>query len=132
MSSGLGLAYPRVTFRAKILNVELVGSLDYRLQAQVGMSSACLAMETTRTPHMLSMDLKATVRSRFQVNREDILIRISRRRGFGLAGLVHVLNGHLVTIALGAVSWARSRAAMDRSTSRGLARQYGKEGYEVL
>ena len=77
----------------------------------VGVSSACSVMETTRTPFLRSMDLKATACSCLRVKRENFQTRISWNRAWGLAassdhlaelgpvgdapalGLVHVLVG---------------------------------------
>ena len=50
----------------------------------VGVSSACSVMETTRTPRLRSMDLKATACSRFLVNLENFQTRISLKGASGL------------------------------------------------
>ena len=77
----------------------------------MGVSSACSVIETTRTPRLRSMDLKATACSRFRVKRENFQTRISWKGDSGLLasssillelgpvgdapalGLVHVLAG---------------------------------------
>ena len=87
----------------------------------VGESSACSVIETTRTPLRRSMDLNATACSRLRVNLENFHTRITWKGGRGLAalvnhlaelgpvgdsaalGLVQVLAGHGVAVALGVV-----------------------------
>ena len=57
----------------------------------MGVSSACSVMETTRTPRLRSMDLKATACSRFRVKRENFQTRISLKGASGLLASSSIL-----------------------------------------
>ena len=65
----------------------------------MGVSSACSVMETTRTPLLRSMDLKATACSRFLVKRENFQTRIS-------------WNGDCGLLASSSILWNWGRSAM--------------------
>ena len=58
----------------------------------VGESSACSVMETTRTPFLRSMDLKATACSRFRVKRENFQTRISWKGALGRVASSSILR----------------------------------------
>ena len=57
----------------------------------MGVSSACSVMETTLTPRLRSMDLKATACSRFRVKRENFQTRISWKGASGLLASSSIL-----------------------------------------
>ena len=58
----------------------------------VGVSSACSVMETTRTPFLRSMDLKATACSRLRVKRENFQTKISWKGASGLDASSSILR----------------------------------------
>ncbi len=65
----------------------------------MAVSSACSVMETTRTPRLRSMDLKATACSRLRVKRLNFQTRIS-------------LKGASVLLASSSILWNWGRSAM--------------------
>ncbi len=58
----------------------------------VGESSACSVMETTLTPFLRSMDLKATACSLLRVKRENFQTRISWKGELGLLASSNILR----------------------------------------